>query len=820
MSRGRLAILKCLILYICLPAQLRSDGFFLAHHGHGTVAIKEPSQQALLYYGSGRETLVLKVAYEGVTPPAAWIVPLPVEPVVSVLQIDQDPFKELDTATRVPGPPPPGSRIQVEQAAQAEAVQVLQRFSTSVLDVAVLASTDSVSLSRWLLHHDFKVPAGAEAVLQEYGLKHWVFTAIRLKSRSISTKEVRVALPAIRFSFATPEPVFPLKISSINPGSTDLRLYTLADTMMESDAKSQWTGLAPMSNASFDTADRENGFRRRRSMANLSVTAAAVGLTPGAEMFLCRYEQDMKAEDLSQDLAFKPLDPHTYWLGVLSQTAGGADPANINSRRLAFCSLGPGNPDIFAQAAESGDSFLTNWAVRQDLRTLPADALNCLADDRDIWVRRNLAGNESAPPWIDDRLAHDSDRDVRSAVALRSGLPLDDLIELEGDSDISVVDTVLRNPRCPKNLLDAALSRNEHLTALAVNPSLTEDEWAVLLLKGDSNLPHILSRQRYLATADGLKQCLSQLGEETRTALADAIATYPILAGALANDPNSKVRAAAAAKVAMSSGEIGALAADTNPFVRLAVAQRLDLSPTVAGTLNNDPCPEIRRALAKQQGLGKDFLRAMANDQDREVRAAIAENSVSPDDVVAGFARDPDPLLRSRVAMNSAILFRQYGLVESLARDPDEGVRTAVASHWGANSVYPILAKDLSAAVRRAVAANICVSDMVLKALAMDGDDEVARAARAQQGIRVSFPMVGESVAYQVAVELNDIGKRIAVAQKAGKLDTVLATSLGERLHQIAVESVEDHAVFVSTPAEAAKVRAKLDAIEAQLPSP
>ena len=64
---------------------LYSDGCFFWRKG---ADLYEPSQKAVIYHKNGREKLILQVKYEGPAEDFAWIVPLPAQPQVEAIPVE------------------------------------------------------------------------------------------------------------------------------------------------------------------------------------------------------------------------------------------------------------------------------------------------------------------------------------------------------------------------------------------------------------------------------------------------------------------------------------------------------------------------------------------------------------------------------------------------------------------------------------------------------------------------------------------------------------------------------------------------------------
>ena len=226
------ALMTLCVLAACLPAT--GDGCFVPRPSRRDIY--EPTQKALILFQQGREDLILQVKYSGAVDDFAWIVPTPGRPAVG--ECDPAIFSALSIATN-PRPAGKGGHGTLGGGAMgglgAPSVHVLEMKTVGVYDVAVLAANDPGALLRWLKGHGYAVSGRLTSVIDEYIWRGYYFTAMRIDPRraAIGGDEKDNAIPRdgllqpIRLTFRCSSPIYPLKISSLNGGVTDLLLYLM-----------------------------------------------------------------------------------------------------------------------------------------------------------------------------------------------------------------------------------------------------------------------------------------------------------------------------------------------------------------------------------------------------------------------------------------------------------------------------------------------------------------------------------------------------------------------------------------------------------------
>ncbi|MBU1072876.1 DUF2330 domain-containing protein, partial [bacterium] len=224
-------IVFCSLSFILLTSAAYADGCFVWRSED--VDIREPRQKALIVFAEGVEELVLAVQCEGAVEDFAWLVPLPSAPEVRVVELET--FEMLRQATRL-ADMGRSSRFDFARSAESgDDVNVLDRRTVGIYDIAVLEGGAGGGLVAWLAEQGFRIPAHATPVIDSYLDRDWVFAAMRISPTAVSEGAPLVesladgTIQPVMFRFACDEPVYPLQISSIMQRQAEVLLYVVAE---------------------------------------------------------------------------------------------------------------------------------------------------------------------------------------------------------------------------------------------------------------------------------------------------------------------------------------------------------------------------------------------------------------------------------------------------------------------------------------------------------------------------------------------------------------------------------------------------------------
>ncbi len=216
----RKIILIKITIIIGFCNHLYGDGVFVWNKG---VDLYGPSQKAIILYDEGVEDLVLQVKYKGKASDFAWIVPVPSKPKVKA--VGGDIFAEISLYTQLRR----RWDVFLHRRGIDEEVEVIERKKISVYDVAVLNAKNSQALLIWLNDNGFSIPDKAKQIINNYIKKKWTFVALRIHPDEeklwVEKSLNEGTLVPLKFTFSSKEIVYPLKISSLNKGETEVLLY-------------------------------------------------------------------------------------------------------------------------------------------------------------------------------------------------------------------------------------------------------------------------------------------------------------------------------------------------------------------------------------------------------------------------------------------------------------------------------------------------------------------------------------------------------------------------------------------------------------------
>ncbi len=102
-------------------------------------------------------------------------------------------------------------------------VTVLAVQRAGVFDATTIRGTNPRAVLDWLTSNGFSAPKSIEPVVRDYIERGWVFVAS--KARRAAAAGNLTSLHPLAFKFATPTPVYPLKLTGVDNGDCAIDLY-------------------------------------------------------------------------------------------------------------------------------------------------------------------------------------------------------------------------------------------------------------------------------------------------------------------------------------------------------------------------------------------------------------------------------------------------------------------------------------------------------------------------------------------------------------------------------------------------------------------
>ncbi|KKL56798.1 hypothetical protein LCGC14_2241810, partial [marine sediment metagenome] len=557
---------------LVLSPTATGDGCFVWNSG---VDLKEPSQKAIIHLADGVETLLLQVKYEGPAEDFAWIVPLPSRPKVTAIAPEKSPFAEISRFTQVRQ----RYEIAMSRGKGVEQVTVLERKVVGVYDIAVLAATDAQALGDWLKRNGYALPKKLQAVLAQYVKKKWVYVAMRIDRKALATDEVKKLksgeLQPVRFSFASKRMVYPLRISSVNAGQTEVLLYLLADAPMVLATGPARPGLSPdriVPRRASSAMDPDYTTPRAVTAKMLPLTWEALGLAKDVKRHLVKYRAEYTGEQMTDDLVFKPFEPLRYWKARLNKAGNLDEIVNGEDKQINFTQFTRG----IQIERVLWDDDLYNIIARKSQNLAYSSVDTASTSGYVTWraaIRRRLAARHVTYPEVLARLAGDEETDIRLAIAKHDRAPREVVARLLKDKEPAVRIAAAWHPLAPAQKKAEVLARD----------------------------PDTETRRRFARDPGSETALLMLLAQDAEGAVRRAVARNSkaprAVLASLVGDRDAQVREIVAGRGGLSRKDRVRLARDPTPAVR-AAAVRWRLDDQAQRRAAKDPQPEVRQSLA------------------------------------------------------------------------------------------------------------------------------------------------------------------------------------------------------------------------------
>ncbi len=215
MNYFRYFFLFLLCLILLSPLDSLADGVFFPPPDY---YIGQASQQGVIIYDKGIETLILSSTFYGDAKDFGWVIPTPTRP-----EIDQSTDEIFIALSDLTGRTIALNRKQSllgdkEEASETK-VKIVETKQVGIYDVKVILASEASSLAKWLSDNGFQFPKESSYVLEDYVQYNWFYTVAKVRPELIwpgMEKEMKSGhISPLKLTFKTDKIVFPLKISSL-----------------------------------------------------------------------------------------------------------------------------------------------------------------------------------------------------------------------------------------------------------------------------------------------------------------------------------------------------------------------------------------------------------------------------------------------------------------------------------------------------------------------------------------------------------------------------------------------------------------------------
>lgn len=629
------------LVVAALPGEIHGDGMFI---WHGDRDLQEPGQKAVIHWDKGQETMVLQVKFSGPAQDFAWIVPLPSRPEVDVLGEGHPLFEELSQYTQrraYKKRRPSGSR-GMDMAEAGLGVEVAEQKTVGVYDTAVLSGSDPKALESWLEKHGYKFPGHGRAVLEEYIAKKWWFCAMKInpeaEKKGLVSGLQEGELQPLKLKFASETMVYPLRISSLNPGSTEILLYLLSPQPMafaSGQGRKEGWGLPEFCPPSLQW-DAQYGTMKAVGKRELPMVWEALKLGRHVRLSLSTQRAKLSGNEMESDLHYIPFDALAYWGG--RQRWGSSDEQQAADCVLAW---------HFPRSLEKLGPELA--ALSLGPSAAEAEALK-LAGSKELAVLQALAQNPYAPQKVLDLLLQE--QSTSYAAGGNPSLSLETLKSMAASPEAGLRAAAARHPGLPQELLPLFAKDKDQYVRAAVAEAC-DDPALLRALASDpeANVRGQVARRKD-CPADTLEKLSRDPDKNVRGWIAGNFSTPGSVLARLSRDSDETVRWMAAknrhtpfceraAAGGINSHEKGERVLD--PTAKLEAIQ----------CLFKDPDPSVRRRFLWRKDLPYGMVLALSKDPDPSVRAAVAQSPLAAAKLLETLAGDPEALVRDAALENS-----------------------------------------------------------------------------------------------------------------------------------------------------------------------
>jgi len=121
-----------------------------------------------------------------------------------------------------------GSTTAPEEAVAVPGITIISVQRAGVFDSTTIRGTNPSAVLTWLERNGYQTPTSAEPAIRYYVEHGWVFVASKVQCAIADSKQT--ALHPLLFSFSTPCPVYPTRLTAVDNGTCAIDLYVFGNT--------------------------------------------------------------------------------------------------------------------------------------------------------------------------------------------------------------------------------------------------------------------------------------------------------------------------------------------------------------------------------------------------------------------------------------------------------------------------------------------------------------------------------------------------------------------------------------------------------------
>jgi hypothetical protein len=254
---------------------------------HGQASV--PMESALVRWSGGRsEDVYLSLSVTSTVTTGALLFPVPDRHATA----DAGPTGLFDDLDGISTPPVTGhGPAQTQRGGRGPArpppVAVENRQVVGPLEVVTLSATSPAALTDWLPAHGFAAKPALASAAKPYTDQGWAFLAVRIRPGTGQTTALHGRLDPLHIHFATPTPVYPMRLSAMASQPEQVRLYTLASGRMALNTTTP--GMRMTWSGELGSATGRNALRR---------------VLTGPARFLTRFDGVLQPRSIIDDFHF------------------------------------------------------------------------------------------------------------------------------------------------------------------------------------------------------------------------------------------------------------------------------------------------------------------------------------------------------------------------------------------------------------------------------------------------------------------------------------------------------------------------------------